>query len=79
MENVLQPTEEEITTGYVDPCGPDAILIGDICVPRSDFSEEELARLMQRTEKELECESLTAAGVAIEDIPDYCKEEKEGN
>ena len=56
--------------------GPDAILIGDICIPRSEFTEAELAELMQRTEKDLECESLIAAGVAPEDMPDYCKDDE---
>lgn len=64
---------EEIVKGYSDPCGPTAILIGDICIPRSEFSEQELKQLMQRTPEEAACESITAAGG---ELPDKCLEEE---
>lgn len=62
-----------IVAGYSDPCGPNHILIGDICIPRSEFSEEELRRLLQRTPEEVACESITAAGG---ELPDECLEEE---
>lgn len=65
--------DEEIDTGYSDPCGPDHILIGDICLPRSEFSEQELKQLMQRTPEEVACESITAAGG---ELPNKCLEKE---
>ena len=65
--------DEEIDIVYSDPCGPTHILVGDICIPRSEFSEQELKRLMQRTPEEVACESITAAGG---ELPDKCLEEK---